>query len=294
MCEFCKTHGNKKKWYLNERNYYLKKVAISKKEYNERHDFINQWESNKGPFMKRIIKDSLSELRNEIDLKSNTVIGNNLKDDFYQEATKKVFNKFSYWHGGQVVPIEDAMVTIKLAPKIYKFNCVCRQTFRAIEKPVCLCFGELGDIMSAYPDYSTNHDKEFKTDLITIDEASEILKKEYGNSIPTLYYYKIPYIGALCNCSIPECPTLKNRVFGNATRSVIKGEYIAQISDDLCEGCNACISLCQFDAIMITKYGKCKVDITKCFGCGNCRATCDARAISLMPRDLDPKASGLW
>jgi MinD superfamily P-loop ATPase len=52
---------------------------------------------------------------------------------------------------------------------------------------------------------------------------------------------------------------------------------------------------CLFGAISFSvPMKRCFVDITKCYGCGICRATCKKEAISLMDRNAIPAVRNVW
>ncbi len=66
------------------------------------------------------------------------------------------------------------------------------------------------------------------------------------------------------------------------------GMDIASVNHDLCTGCSACISACQFDAISQNDEGKIIID-SDCEGCSACGFVCPENAISMVKRK-----SGEW
>ena len=72
-----------------------------------------------------------------------------------------------------------------------------------------------------------------------------------------------------------------------------RGEYVAQVEPELCNGCRNCISACQFGAIKFSLARK-KVIIEPrfCYGCGVCRAHCSKEAITLSERHKVPPLAG--
>jgi heterodisulfide reductase subunit A-like polyferredoxin len=67
---------------------------------------------------------------------------------------------------------------------------------------------------------------------------------------------------------------------------ISKTRYEAKVDSEICNGCQLCIDLCNFDAIeMIKPEGskkyKAQIDPGKCWGCGVCYTACVPEAISL-------------
>ena len=60
-----------------------------------------------------------------------------------------------------------------------------------------------------------------------------------------------------------------------------KGSMHATVDEDLCNGCEICVTVCQYDAIEMIG-DKAKTDPEKCDGCGLCRAWCPTEAIELV------------
>jgi heterodisulfide reductase subunit A-like polyferredoxin len=76
---------------------------------------------------------------------------------------------------------------------------------------------------------------------------------------------------------------------------MFRAEYVAEVVDDKCPGCKACIDTCEFKAIEY--QGKKKpvtIDAKKCYGCGVCRSACTQGAISLTDRSTHPVGKYLW
>ncbi len=57
---------------------------------------------------------------------------------------------------------------------------------------------------------------------------------------------------------------------------------IAHVIDDLCVGCQGCIAVCPYGAIVYDeKKGKAEINAVLCKGCGGCAATCPSASIQL-------------
>ncbi|MCW8860201.1 MAG: ATP-binding protein [Deltaproteobacteria bacterium] len=61
------------------------------------------------------------------------------------------------------------------------------------------------------------------------------------------------------------------------------GMDIASIDHQLCTGCGACITVCQFDAITQNDGGRISID-SDCEGCAACAFTCPVDAINMVER----------
>jgi ferredoxin/DNA-binding Lrp family transcriptional regulator len=80
-----------------------------------------------------------------------------------------------------------------------------------------------------------------------------------------------------CCCSILRGMTRFEDKNENCTA---KSNYISQVNQDLCKGCELCVKRCPFKAITIDNE-KSFVDPNKCYGCGVCAVTCPTGAIKL-------------
>jgi Pyruvate/2-oxoacid:ferredoxin oxidoreductase delta subunit len=126
------------------------------------------------------------------------------------------------------------------------------------------------------------------------DEALALLRAyEKEPLIHSLWTFKTPFIGGLCNCDRADCLALLSDRYG--FHLFFRGEYLAQTSEEICSGCRACLSACQFGAISFVAARKIAfIDPLRCYGCGVCRSHCEHKAIQLIPRMEDPLARRLW
>lgn len=119
------------------------------------------------------------------------------------------------------------------------------------------------------------------------DEAIRQMESmEDDGLIHTIWTMMTPFIGAVCNCTSPDCLAMKT-ISTIEVETMARAEYVAVVNEKLCEGCGRCDTVCQFDAISAdSESGRAvvKIDGRKCFGCGLCRRVCHASAISLVPR----------
>ncbi len=56
--------------------------------------------------------------------------------------------------------------------------------------------------------------------------------------------------------------------------------YYSVVDEDLCAGCQVCVSVCPYNAIVINEREKAYVNPVLCKGCGTCTATCTSGAMT--------------
>jgi len=86
----------------------------------------------------------------------------------------------------------------------------------------------------------------------------------------------------VCCCCDCCCAILRGitRFEDKNENCVAKSNYISEVNQDLCEGCELCSKRCPFNAIII-ENDKSHVDPKKCYGCGVCSVTCPTGAIKM-------------
>lgn len=275
MCEFCIKHGEGKKWYLNVKNYSQDLVNdINRREYIKGF-FYGIDRSYKKCF--NLIKSSPLNM---------PIIGPSLK------AILK--RRFIREHWGQVIPIEDVEKVLSLTSSIVRIPCICRKV--TVGKKVRTCF-----LITLNPEFIELIDQSFfggpdvaKFEKIDKTSALNFMKEQEGNGLfHSIWTFKTPFIGAICNCDNTGCIAMK--MYKEVTPIFFKAEYIIELKKDECNGCKACFKICPFEALeydIVNK--KVKVDYKKCHGCGICRVVCKKDAITLQQRDSVPEATHLW
>ena len=88
----------------------------------------------------------------------------------------------------------------------------------------------------------------------------------------------------ICNCCTCSCGVLRGIVDYGKQNSVASSDFFVQVDADLCNGCEACIDRCQFDALKMEE-GISKVDIDACYGCGLCVTSCAVEALSMIQKN---------
>ncbi len=281
MCQFCHEHGDGKKWYLKAENYSEELLG----DLNRR----------------KFILDFMHKYGNETGSK-------------FEEGFQKAFQgpawlrKIIYHfqekrqrrdHFGQVVPLEDLAQIFDLASSIVRVPCICRKMNKG-RTDAEYCFGlglDAGKMLGfqeAFLETFKRGPDDAHFDRLTKEEALDLLGNfEKQGLIHTIWTFKTPFIGGLCNCDRADCLAMLSYRYD--FRAFFRGEYVAAVALDACTGCRECHSLCQFGAIGFSVMDqKTFIDPLRCYGCGICRSACEMQAISLAPRNEHPLVSKLW
>ncbi|MCR4409854.1 MAG: 4Fe-4S binding protein [Candidatus Saccharicenans sp.] len=282
MCNFCHQHGEGKKWYLEARNYSEDLLSDLKRRRFIEHFFTH------GP-------DSLKKSEQQLQLLDRLPA---LLRGFIR---KKVTKRQIPYHFGQVIPIEDVEKILEMTTSVVRLACICRQTFLGSEQRFCY-----GLTLSPQGKGMANILKEIDAsyligpqtgglEYLTKEEALEHMRqRELDGLCHSLWTFITPFIGGLCNCSLPGCMAMRTTVV-HKTPVMFRGEYLAVVDQEKCIACGECRKICPFEAYLPGKNGnKAEVDIRKCYGCGICRSVCAAEAISLVDRQSVPEVAQLW
>ena len=82
--------------------------------------------------------------------------------------------------------------------------------------------------------------------------------------------------------SISQASGAASRACTLLCKDKVKAEgSISRIKEDLCISCERCVSICPYEAIVMTPFNKARVIDVVCKGCGTCVGVCPAEAIDL-------------
>jgi len=280
-------HGAGGKWYMNARNY-SDRLA---KEMNLEEYLTEQWRLFEQVYIRRIMGFSSIGLGYKLKM---PVIGRLLRwsaERMIHSESKKRKAFRADGHFGQVVPLEDAKVILGdlAAEPIIENYCMCRWMQRVMKEVCCINFGVLSGVIEKLPRFIPENTKLRLDREEAIERLEEHNRKGY---VASVWFQPVPYINAICSCENPECGGLRLRQ-SYGLQTVHKAEYVVEVDPDRCQGCKACISMCQFGALRFTpSLGRALVDHSKCFGCGLCRHACRHEALVMVPREQVAIARG--
>jgi NAD-dependent dihydropyrimidine dehydrogenase PreA subunit len=268
MCEFCTQHGEGSKWYLNMKNYSRDLLEQDdRREYMI--EFLNTFETSTPASIATVDKLSRSPLSS--------------LSRWYLTRTQKKS------HFGQVLPIEDVEQILKRIAGVIRLPCVCRKVTTG-NKNARYCYGLTLDqrLRDSLDDSSS-------LEILTTDQAIDSIRTlDNEGLVHSIWTFKTPYIGGLCNCD-QDCMAYRVTYERKYYQNMFRGEYVANIDWQACNGCKACLRQCQFGALRFTSVNKkVLVDPRACFGCGVCRSSCHHDAIYLLSREALPIAANIW
>jgi Pyruvate/2-oxoacid:ferredoxin oxidoreductase delta subunit len=281
MCDFCHQHGEGKKWYLDARNYSEDLLSdLGRRKFIERF-FESPDHIAKG-------EKALSKL-------------DKMPSFFTRGIRRKITAKQQVKHFGQVVPIEDIEKILGFTTSIVRLACICRHVAFGPEHRYCYGIslapqgGELIHILKGIDPAYLIGPRTGGLEYLPKEEALAHMREcEEEGLCHTVWSFVTPFIGGLCNCSLPGCMAMKTTLT-HRTPIMFRAEYVAAVDEAECAGCGQCAKICPFDAFLPQKRkAKARVDRSKCYGCGVCRATCVKNAIALVDRAAVPEAASLW
>jgi len=179
-----------------------------------------------------------------------------------------------------IMPFEAAEEIINRQSKIVVSPCICRREQKMIgkgcDKPmeVCLAFGA-----GAY-----YYEKNGLGREIDKEEALELVKKgvDAGLVLQPGNQQKSMNICMCCGCC---CGILKNLKTMDKPAQLVHTNYYAQVDEEACIACEACVDRCQMDAISVDEVAR--VNLDRCIGCGLCVTDCPTDAMLLKQKAED-------
>jgi len=281
MCDFCHQHGEGKKWYLDARNY--------------SEDLLSDLRRRR--FIKRFFETPDHLANGEKALRKIDKI----PAFFTRGFRRKITEKQQAMHFGQVVPIEDIEKILGFTTSVVRLACICRHVALGPEHRYCYGIslgpqgGELMDIVKSVDPAYLIGPQTGGLEYMPKEEALALMRENEEEGLcHSVWSFVTPFIGGICNCSLPGCMAMK-ATLTLKTPVMFRSEYIARVDADRCAGCGECVKICPFEAFAPYKRkAKARVDWKKCYGCGICRNSCVRDAIALVDRAAVPEAASLW
>ena len=268
MCEFCVQHGEGKKWYLAMENY-----SIELLDQNNRRkyaaEFLNGFHTR--------VPSSLNQL-------------DKLRKTPLMKIARPILTRAQKQdHYGQVVPMEDVERIFEMVKGAVRLPCVCRRVTTG-NLNARYCYGLTMDkgLMEALDD-------SFSLELLTKEEALESIRKlDKEGLVHSVWTFKTPFIGGLCNCD-QDCIAYRMTHVRKDYPVMFRAEWVAEVAAEACNGCRLCMRQCQYGAVRYSSNNqKVIIDPTACYGCGVCRAVCNKNAIRLAPRESLRDVASMW
>ena len=268
MCEFCIQHGEGKKWYLAMKNY-----SRELYEQDGRRDYMID-------FFRNFEENTPRDLR-QLDWLSQTPLRH--------IARSILIHRQKANHYGQIVPIEEAEDIMRQMKGIIRLPCVCRRVTTG-EKNARYCYGFVMDER-----LNAELNDSFNMEILTNEEAIGAVRElDKEGLVHSVWTFKTPYIGGMCNCD-QDCIAYRITHARGYYPVMFRGEYVAAVNPDCCNGCKNCMRQCQYGAMRYSSINKkVVIDPRACYGCGVCRAMCHHEAIALKPRAEDAVAARIW
>lgn len=268
MCEFCVQHGDGKKWYLAMKNY-SRELIDQDNRLAYMSEFANLFEERVPQALAQL--DAISQT--PLQALAKPYLTRQLKRDHY----------------GQIVPIEEIEQILSSLDKIVRLPCVCRRVTTG-EKDARYCFA-----LTTHPRLMAELDDSFNLEYLTPGEARDAMREMDADGLThSVWTFKTPFIGAICNCD-QDCIAYRISHARAYFPIMFRGESVAGVDAEACNGCRVCMRQCQFGAIRYSAvHDKVSIDPHQCYGCGVCRAVCTKDAITLHPRSEDPVAAQIW
>lgn len=268
MCENCTRHGEGRKWFLQAKNYSDELLADLRRTGYIRNFFAGQARQ----IGRREPMESLRLVPPPLRGVVRSVILHRLAADHY----------------GQVVSLEEVRQIFALATTVVRLPCVCRRiTTRADQR---YCFGlslrpdSIGAAGLLDPGYWQGPDGQGLERLTPAQAISLVEELDRSGLVHSVWTFKTPFIGGLCNCSAGECRAMLATLAYDLP-VLHRGEAVASLREEACLGCGACSGRCPFGALHYDPDGRRpKLEPGRCFGCGLCATACPAQAIRLAER----------
>ncbi len=220
MCDFCHQHGEGKKWYLDARNYSEDMLSDLK-----RRRYIEEFFGSPDHLAKG--DRALTKL-------------DRLPSFLTRGVRRKITARQKVNHFGQVVPIEDVEKILGFTTSVVRLACICRHVTLGPEHRYCYGLSmapEGGEIVKLLKGVDTSYLIGPQTgglEFMSKEQALALMRENEDEGLcHTVWSFVTPFLGGLCNCSLPGCLAMKTTLT-HRTPLMFRSEYVARVDDDLC------------------------------------------------------------
>lgn len=172
----------------------------------------------------------------------------------------------------RVLSLEDTLAVIDAADRpIWLNRCDCRTLAGHCDKPTEVCVSFRNGI-------NTLQHRGLSKPL-TKDEAKAVVIRADADGL-----MHTANEDGICNCC-SDCCYLFRAEAARGTQAGVwpVAESVVALDQDLCIGCEVCVSRCPFEALR-SRDGEIVQDAEVCRGCGLCVETCPTAALAMVPR----------
>ena len=179
----------------------------------------------------------------------------------------------------EIFPYEQATRLLDGARSWGVRDCICRVQQKLIGKG---CDHTVESCLILSPQVGAFDDSD-ATRPISRDEAQRILSRAADEGLVHSTMNQRDQIYYICNCCTCCCGIMRGVAEFGVPTAVARSDFRMSVDEDLCTGCGACITRCQFGAL--SKDGDvCVVDYARCVGCGVCMSACPVEAMVMERR----------
>lgn len=180
-----------------------------------------------------------------------------------------------------ILPFDDVKKIIESKSKIIVTRCACAARMSTLDseckRPQEVCIG-----FDFYAEYGAEElgvgrwiTQQEALDIVIQAEEAGLVHQTGGNSIST---------ECICNCCPDCCVGLRGFKLTPEPARYSGSNYFAQLNQDECILCEACVDRCPMTAISVTE-DHAAIDPNRCLGCGLCTSVCPVEAIALRTKD---------
>lgn len=218
-----------------------------------------------------------------------------LVEDYYLQAFPKILDQQPTFH--RVIPVRES-IHADLEVRPYEsvdqlldraeawgvLDCICRKQKALIgegcEHPIDVCMA-LSPRAGAFDHNPVVKPLDKEGAKATLRRAAQAgLVHTVSNNQEGNWY--------VCNCCTCSCGILRGMAELGLANAVARSEFVNQVDEALCQGCQICVDYCQFNALVfVSAENMMTVDRQRCVGCGVCIVSCPEEALSLVNRPAD-------
>jgi ferredoxin len=187
-----------------------------------------------------------------------------------------------------VLDYERASEAIKTASSIGVGVCYCRHKMSHAAKPcdapmdICMTFNSSADSLTRHG-IARKIDASEGLDLLQLARNENLV--QFGENVQE----KVNFICNCCGCCCEALIAARKFGFLNPVHTT---NFIPLITDEICNGCGKCVSLCPVEAMTLVSANdplkpnrkKAKLINEICLGCGVCLKGCDKKCLMLGER----------